>query len=428
MVTEQDGRPVPKVIDFGIAKATEQRAVENAAFTNLGQFIGTPEYMSPEQADVLSGDIDTSSDVYSLGVLLYELLIGAVPFDASMLRKAGLSELLRIIREDEAIPMTAKLTGMGATATEVAGRRRTDPGTLRRQVTGDLNWIVMKAMEKDRQRRYPAVSELAADIRRHLDDQPVLASPPSPMYRTRKFVRRHKLPVLAAAAVLVALVGGIFATSWEAAIAHRERAEALRQRAEALRQRTEALNQRADAVAARALAEQRSRETLAERNRAEEQTALAIRQEEVAERQQAVAEGRLGDVHVLADSMLFELNDDVKDLIGGTKARETLVRLGQQYLNKENAVERCRQSAATTEIGGVVHQARRTTGLVRSTQFARHHRRAESFNRSLAILEPDVQGRPTDPQLRHLMTLAYTRLAQLDAGTSVNSTGDTTAR
>ena len=413
MVTEHDGRPVPKVIDFGIAKATDQRAVENAAFTNLGQFIGTPEYMSPEQADVLTGDIDTSSDVYSLGVLLYELLIGAVPFDAHMLRKAGLSELLRIIREDEAIPMTAKLTGMGATATEIAGRRRTDPGTLRRQVAGDLNWIVMKAMEKDRQRRYPAVSELAADIRRHLDDQPVLASPPSPMYRTRKFVRRHKLPVLAAAAVLLALVGGIVATSWQAAIARRERAEAL--------------HQKADAVAASALAEQRSRETLAARNRAEEQTALAVRQQEVAERQRSVAEARLSDVHALADSMLFEINDDVKDLPGGTKAREALVRLGQQYLNKETAAtqndpQRRRELAeAFVKVGDL--QGAPGQSNLRDIAGAR-----ESYGRSAAMLESEVKARPHDPKIRHLLTLAYVRQAALEEARSVREAGFDRAR
>ena len=419
MVTEHDGLPVPKVIDFGIAKATDQRAVENAAFTNLGQFIGTPEYMSPEQADVLSGDIDTSSDVYSLGVLLYELLIGAVPFDANMLRKAGLSELLRIIREDEAIPMTAKLTGMGATATEVAGRRRTDPGTLRRQVTGDLNWIVMKAMEKDRQRRYPAVSELAADIRRHLDDQPVLASPPSPMYRTRKFVRRHKLPVLAAAAVLLALVGGIVATTWEAQIARRER--------------TEALHQKTDAVAARALAEQRSRETLAERNRAEEQTALAVRQqelaerqEEVAERQRTIAESRLADVHTLADSMLFEINDDVKDLPGGTKAREALVRLGQQYLNKETAAtqndpqRRQELAEAFVKVGDL--QGAPGQSNLRDIAGAR-----ESYGRSAAMLEGEVKARPHDPKILHLLTLAYVRQAEIEETHAARNAGNVRA-
>jgi len=179
MVIEQDGHAVPKVIDFGIAKATDQRAVENAAFTKLGQFIGTPEYMSPEQADLVSCDIDTSSDVYSLGVLLYELLVGAVPFDSATLRKAGMAELLRIIREDEAPALSSNLTGLGKTVGQVAEQRRTDPGSLKRQVAGDLNWIVMKAIEKERQRRYLSVADLAADVNRHLEDQPVLASPPS---------------------------------------------------------------------------------------------------------------------------------------------------------------------------------------------------------------------------------------------------------
>ncbi len=205
LVTEQDGRPVAKVIDFGIAKATGQQASDATMLTQFGQFVGTPEYISPEQADLVTNGVDTSSDVYSLGIVLYELLVGAVPFDRIMLRKAGLAEILRIIREEEAPPLPAKLTEMGQAATQVAERRRTDPITLRRQVAGDLNWIVMKAVEKTGQRRYPSVSELAADIRRHLEDQPVLASPPSRMYRAQKFVRRHRAGVLAASGVAAAL-------------------------------------------------------------------------------------------------------------------------------------------------------------------------------------------------------------------------------
>jgi serine/threonine protein kinase len=230
LVSEVDGRPVPKVIDFGIAKATDQRAAENLAFTQLGQFVGTPEYMSPEQADLTSGNVDTSSDVYSLGVLLYELLIGAVPFDVQTLRKAGLAELLRIIREEEPESMPAKLTGMGDAATDVAARRRTDPGTLKRLVSGDLNWIAQKAMDKDQQRRYSAASELAADIRRHLEDQPVLASPPSAAYRTRKFVRRHRLAIGAAACVFVALIAGVVVSTAEAVRAQRAETLAVQER------------------------------------------------------------------------------------------------------------------------------------------------------------------------------------------------------
>jgi serine/threonine protein kinase/tetratricopeptide (TPR) repeat protein len=357
LVTQVDGQAAPKVIDFGIARATEQEVAEKADFTQLGQFIGTPEYMSPEQADLMTGGIDTSSDVYSLGVLLYELLIGSVPFDAEMLRKAGPVELLRIIREEEAIPMTAKLTRMGKTAHEVAVRRRTDPITLRRLVRGDLNWIVTRAMEKDRQRRYPAASELAADIRRHLDDQPVLASPPSPMYRTRKFVRRHKLPVFAAAAVLVVLVAGIVATTWQAAVARRERAEA---------------------VAARTL-----------------------------------AEARLNDVHALADSMLFEINDDVKDLSGGTRAREALVRIGEQYLNKETTVTQTdpqrRQELAQAFLAVGDLEGGPDESNLRDVAGAR-----QSYSRSVAILDEAVVSRPQDRQVRHLLTIAYVRQAQLE--------------
>ena len=213
LVMDQDGTPVPKVIDFGIAKATDKWAVEQTLLTELGQVVGTPEYASPEQADTMTGDIDESSDVYSLGVVLYELLVGAVPFDTVTLRQAGLAEMLRIIREDEAPSLSRKLTSLGAAATAVAARRQTDVASLRRLVAGDLNWIAMKAVEKTRERRYTAVSDLAADIQSYLEDRPVLASPPGRVYRARKFLRRHRLAAVGSAAAIVVLVSSGL-TAW----------------------------------------------------------------------------------------------------------------------------------------------------------------------------------------------------------------------
>src|SRR3984957_15597225 len=206
LVTDKEGGPLAKVIDFGISKATGQWAVEKALITQFGQMVGTPEYASPEQAEVMTGDVDETSDVYSLGVLLYELLIGTVPFDALRMRQAGLAEMLRIIREEEASPLPRKLTAIGGAATSIAAHPQTAPASLRRMVDGDLNWITMKALEKARERRYASVAALADDIQRHNEDRPVLASPPGRVYRARKFLRRHRLAFSSATAGLALVV------------------------------------------------------------------------------------------------------------------------------------------------------------------------------------------------------------------------------
>jgi eukaryotic-like serine/threonine-protein kinase len=180
--------------------------VENSVLTQFGQMVGTPEYASPEQAEVMTGDVNERSDVYSLGVLLYELLIGTVPFDVVRMRQAGLSEMLRIIREEEAPALSRKLSAMGAAAEDIAAHRQTDPASLRGLVDGDLNSITLKALEKVRERRYASVADLAADIQRHIEDRPVLAASPGRLYRTGKFLRRHRLAFLGTTAGLAFIV------------------------------------------------------------------------------------------------------------------------------------------------------------------------------------------------------------------------------
>jgi serine/threonine protein kinase/tetratricopeptide (TPR) repeat protein len=228
LVTVQDDRPVPKIIDFGVAKATSQRLTERTLFTELGQWIGTPEYMSPEQAEMTGLDIDTRTDVYSLGVVLYELLVGAQPFDSTTLREAGFDEMRRRIREDEPPRPSTRASSLGNTSTVAANRRRTDLGALVRQLRGDLDWIVMKALEKDRTRRYSSPAELAADIGRFLRNEPVDASPPTTIYRLKKFVRRNRVAVAAGSLVFAALLIGIVGTTVGLVRAQRQ-AEAARQ-------------------------------------------------------------------------------------------------------------------------------------------------------------------------------------------------------
>jgi len=217
LVTLHDGVPVPKVIDFGIAKATQADLTDKTVYTQFQQFIGTPAYMSPEQAEMSGLDIDTRSDIYSLGVLLYELLVGATPFNPRDLLARGLDEMRRTIRETEPIRPSTRLRSMPEEElTTAAARRGADAPKLIGLLRGDLDCIVMKCLEKDRTRRYETANGLARDIERHLDNEPVAARPPSAAYRLRKFARRNKVTVTAAAVVAAVLVLGIFASTWEA--------------------------------------------------------------------------------------------------------------------------------------------------------------------------------------------------------------------
>ena len=238
LVATEGGRATPKIIDFGIAKATSQRLTERTLFTERGLLIGTPEYMSPEQADLAEADIDTRTDLYSLGVMLYELLTGALPFEPSEVRRAGFFEIQRRILEDEPERPSTRISRLGGRSAEVARSRGTDPRTLRRSLKGDLDWIVMKCLEKSRDRRYESASSLGRDIARHLSDQPVLAGPPSLAYRAAKFLRRHRLAASAAGLVMMALVVGLSLATIGLLRAQRAEAEA-----STARDRTEAINQ-----------------------------------------------------------------------------------------------------------------------------------------------------------------------------------------
>ena len=215
LVTHHDGRAVPKVIDFGIAKATNQKLTEKTLFTRYAHLIGTPAYMSPEQAELSDLDVDTRSDIYSLGVLLYELLTGSPPFSEEELRRAGYIEMQRVIREQEPLKPSTKLTTLGATLTDIARYRNSTPDLLRKAVRGDLDWIVMKALEKDRSRRYETASGLAEEARRHLESEPVLARGPSATYRLQKFLHRNRVQAIAVLAVaLVIAAVGIILSMW----------------------------------------------------------------------------------------------------------------------------------------------------------------------------------------------------------------------
>ena len=314
LVMQPNGQPVPKIIDFGVAKATNQRLTERTVFTEQGRVIGTPEYMSPEQAQANSLDVDTRTDIYSLGLILYELLVGALPFDKEGFRNLAYEEIRRKIREEEAPKPSTRVSSLGGDSRELAHRRRTDPASLTRTLRGDLDWIVLKAIEKDRARRYASASELEADIRRHLADEPVLASPPSKTYRLRKFVRKHRTPVTVVAVVALVLVAGVVVSTTAMMRARDALAQKEEQRKKAQTQEEAALAAKEEVQKERDAAQEAREEALAAKGEAETEAkkATAIK-DFLADMLSSARPGRQG-----RDIKVAEILDQVERKIEGS--------------------------------------------------------------------------------------------------------------
>ncbi len=296
LVAVQDGKPVPKVIDFGVAKAIHAKLGEQTLATEIGAVLGTLEYMAPEQAELSALDIDTRADLYALGVLLYELLTGSTPIHRGRLQKAAFSEMLRLIKEEEPAKPSTCLSQSKETITTLAAQRRTEPGRLARLITGDLDWIVLKTLEKDRTRRYESVNGLARDLQRFLAHEPVEACPPSRAYRLSKFIKRNQSAVLAGGLLFLALAGGLAGTSIGLVSASLARDAEAKERSIAMSERDEKEKARQLAVEGRIEAEKSKSE-------AQDQRRLANEARESAEKSLYVNRINLAQQYWLANQL-----------------------------------------------------------------------------------------------------------------------------
>ncbi len=341
MVTLHDGTPVPKVIDFGIAKATHHRLTEKTVFTEFRQFIGTPEYMSPEQAEMSGLDIDTRSDIYSLGVLLYELLAGTTPFDMKALRKAAYGEIQRIIREEEPEKPSTRFSSLGPASATIARNHQSDPSSLKRELRGDLDWITMKCLQKDRTRRYSAATDLAADLHRHLANEPVVAGPPGATYRVGKFVRRNRGLVVGSTTVFFILVAAAVVSAWFAIQATQAKQLAVARLGEVEQAKLQTETERD-----RALEAERDAET--QRAEAERQAAIAMRAKREAQRQAAAAEAVAG---FLNEDLLAAV--DPRNARGREVTVREVVAKASEAINGRFANEPLVEASTRTTLGEV---------------------------------------------------------------------------
>jgi serine/threonine protein kinase len=394
LVTMNDGAAVPKVIDFGIAKATAGNSADKAVYTQYDQFIGTPAYMSPEQAEAGGLDIDTRSDIYSLGVLLYELLTGETPLESKNLLARGFDEMRRLIREWEPQRPSIRLDKQKADEqTTVAKRHGTDAPKLIRMVRGDLDWVVMKCLEKDRSRRYDTAAQLTAEIQRFLANEPVMARPPSNLYRFQKLVRRNRLAFAAGSAVLVSLIIALCITSWFVIKEKEERdlaekasrnsdkarkiaedalaqAEAARQQSDVDLKHTEAARQQSDADRARAgAAEKRAAQAQTDAENARHQAETALRQAtedrdraNVAEKKAADAQTEAQLAKQQADTAENRAISEAARRVEAAKAADSERALREQAQTAQKQAEAARQQAeaAATAALAQVGQSRET--------------------------------------------------------------------
>jgi serine/threonine protein kinase len=364
LVVEVDGKPVPRIIDFGLAKAATPQVGGEHTFTQLGHFVGTPGYMSPEQADpgFRDGvqDIDTRTDVYSLGVVLYVLLAGLQPFETKQRQKQPLDELLRKVREEEPPRPSAKVSTDRGASTATAEARGTEPKELVSLLRGDLDCITMKALEKDRARRYGTPSELAADIRRYLNQEPVVARPASAVYRSGKFIKRNKLLLAVAAVFALVILAGAVAT---------------------------------------------------------------VREARIARMQETRAEQRFESLRKLTNSLLFELHDSIQYLPGSTTARELVVRRALEYLD-QIAAEARNDPATLRDLAAAYERLGRILGEERYPHLggAGSAEQAKQLcDKALAIRRSLAAANPGDPSLQFdlietMMTVAemYYQLGDID--------------
>ncbi|HEV3025601.1 MAG TPA: serine/threonine-protein kinase, partial [Pirellulales bacterium] len=389
MIAMQDGKPVSKVIDFGVAKALHRRLTDESLYTDIGQIVGTLEYMSPEQAELSPLDIDTRADVYAVGALLYELLTGTTPLDRKRTRQAAYTEMLRQIREVEPPKPSTRLSDSRETLASVAAMRKSEPARLTNELRGELDWIAMKCLEKDRTRRYESASDLARDIERYLHDETVEACPPSKRYRLGKFLRKHRAGVLTTAALLGLLLTGVAVSAWQAVRATVAEANAKEKEVEAIANERKAL--------AAAAAERAAKQ--------EAQVAAAAEQQAKDKAQQAIGllVGAVAEAELLKDERFQPLR---KKLLAGA------LRYYQEFIrdHEHDALARRDLAKALEQVGRISHESGSADDALAA------YARAAELRQSLAAESPTIA------EYQNRLAVTYLNLGALQSATGDSNT------